>query len=333
VRRHAALAITAAAFLASAAAARGAELTLFGALSLAGGGDLNRAVRGWEAYYSDHNGKPYSFANDLGEMKWFPGGGAALTIPLGKRFSLGLGGEFLRGLTSGTVSGSLKASSSDSPVEGERREILTEETIARRPSYELKGIVASLVAFYDLPVGRGVRAYLGAGPGLYFGTLDFREGFEEELKTTEVRTSGDTQRTFLNNYAARGEERQTLRATAFGVIALAGVEVLVSDEVRLVFEAGVRRAVLSSWKGTRTLSTIWQHSWGENGGQSASGNDASKSDGRLWAVEAPDPETGRSYDRLLFGAESPSSTIWKNVRPAAIDLTGLSFRVGVGFRF
>jgi opacity protein-like surface antigen len=333
VRRRAVFAIAAALFFGPGAAARGADLTLFGALSVAGGGDLNLALRGWEAYYTDHNGKPHTFAHDLGEMKLFPGGGAVLTIPLGKRFSLGVGGEFIRGATSGTVSGSLRSSSSESPVEGERRDILTEETIERRPSYELKGVAASLLAFYDFPIGRGLRAYLGAGPGLFIGDLTFQEEFEEQLETTEVRTSGDTRRTFLNRYSATGEERQAVRATTFGVTALAGVEVLISDALRLVFEAGARHAVWSDWEGTRSLATIWDHAWGENGGQTASGHEVSTTDGRLWAVEAPDPETGRSYDRLVFGAERPSSTTWKNVRSAAIDITGVSFRAGVRFRF
>ena len=333
MRRHAVFAIAVAGLLATGAAARGADLTLFGALSLAGGGDLNRALRGWDAYYRDHNGKPYSFDYDLAEMKWFLGGGAILTIPLGERFSLGLGGEFIRGTTSGNVSGSLRASSSESPVEGERRDIVTEETSERRPTYELKGVAASLLAFYHFPLGRGLRAYLGAGPGLYLGDLFFQEGFDERLVTTEVRTSGGAQRTYLNDYTATGEERLDMRATTFGIIVLAGLEVRISDGFRLVFEAGGRRAVWSDWEGNRFLSTNWNHTWGENGRLTASGNDESTTEGRLWTAGAPDPESGRSYDRLIFGAERPSSTTWQNVSSAAIDLTGISFRVGLGFRF
>jgi opacity protein-like surface antigen len=333
VRRHVVLAIAAAALMVPAAAARGAELTLFGALGLAGGGDLNRALRGWEAYYRDHDGQPYSWDFDFGPLRWFPGGGTVLTIPVGKRFSLGVGGEFFRGATSGRVSGSLRSTASDSPLEGERREVLTEETIERRPVSELTGIAAHLMAFYDLSAGRSFRVYLGAGPGLYFGTLDIREGFEERLETTEVWTSEATSRTFLNNYSATGQDHQTLRATAFGLLALAGVEVRIGDAFGLVFEAAARRAVWSSWDGTRNLSTDWEHAWGENGRETAEGSDVSTTEGRLWAVEAPDPDTGRGYERLFFSAESPSATTWKNARRAAIDLTGVSFRAGLRFRF
>jgi len=332
VRRRAVSAIAAAVLFATGAAARGADLTLFGALSLAGGGDLNRAFRGWEAYYRDRNKTPYSFDYDFGEMKWFLGGGAVVTIPLGEHFSLGLGGEIVRGTTSGLVSGSFRASWSESPVEGERRDITTEETSKRTPAYDLEAMPVSVLAFYAVPIGRGLRAYLGAGPGLYFGNLTFREEFEERLETTEVRTSGDTRTTYVNHYSATGLERQNMRSTTFGLLVLAGLEVRLGSGLRLVFEAGARRAVWSDWGGTRFLSTKWSHAWGENGRLTAGGNDESVTDGRLWAVEAPNPETGRSYDRLVVSPERPSSTAWQNVRPASIDVTGLSLRVGLTVR-
>jgi len=332
VKHRAVSAIAAAVLFAAGAAAWGADLTFFGALSLAGGGDLNRALRGWDAYYRDINGKPHSLEYDFGEMKWFPGGGATLTIPLGKRFSLGLGGEFIRGTTSGFVSGSLRTSSSETLIEGERRDIETEETFKRTPDYEFKAVAASVLAFTEIPLGRGVRVYLGAGPGLYFGELLFRENFEERLRMTEVRTLGDASTTYLNHYSATGLERQNLRMTAFGVLVLAGLEVRVNGALGLVFEAGGRRAVCSDWDGNRFLLTSWTHAWGEDGRLTAGGEDESVTDGRLYAVEVPNADTGRGYDRLVVSAERPASTAWRNVRSATVDLTGVSFRLGVRLR-
>ncbi len=325
-------AIAAALLFATVTAARGADLRLFGALSLAGGGDLNRALRGWEAYYRDRSSEPFSFTSDLGAMEWFLGGGAVVTIPLGTRFSLGLGGEIFKGTTSGLVKGSFQASSSESPVEGERRDITTEETSERTPAYDLTGVSVSVMAFYALPFGRGLRAYIGAGPGLYFGNLAFREEFDERLETQEVWTSGDARTTYLNRYSATGLERQEVRSTNVGILVLAGFDVRLGSSLGLWVEAGARRAVWSAWEGSRFLSTEWSHVWGEDGRLTASGNDESTSDGRLWAVEAANPETGRSYDRLVFSAERPSSTAWQNARPAAIGLTGLSLRVGLTVR-
>lgn len=332
MRHRVASTAAAAVLFAAGAAAWGADLTLFGALSLAGGGDLNRALRSWDAYCRDTDGKPYSLEYDLREMKWFLGGGGVLAVPLGKRFFLGLGGEFVQAKTSGLVSGSLRASSSESPVEGERRDVVTEETFKRAPVYELKAVAASVLAFYTVPLGRGMRVYFGAGPGLYFGRLFFREDSREQLETTEVWTSGDARTTYLNHYSAKGWESQELRTRTFGALVLAGFEVRISSTLGLVFEAGGRRAIWSDWRGQRFLRTSWTHAWGENGRLTAGGDDQTVTEGRLWAVEVPNPETGRSYDRLVFSAERPASTAWRNVRSATVDFTGVSLRLGVRFR-
>ena len=77
----------------------------------------------------------------------------------------------------------------------------------------------------------------------------------------------------------------------------------------------------------------WEHTWGYRGEFTDRGNRSEIKDGMLWLVEYMSDMTGKTYPRLVFSETRPQDTQYLEVRPARINLNGITFRAGLKISF
>lgn len=331
-----AAAVLALAFLAPVAAAAGTDgpaMTVFGSLGLPRVGDLNRDIRGLTAYYRDRAIPPSTFSGSFGELGVLGGGGVAVSVPLGPRFSLALAAEFLAGARSGALDGVTIFSASDDPAPGETRSVSMRETFSRRPRYALSVLPVTLNATYSFRLSPALRAGIGAGLGAAFGRLSRTEAYEDAVQTEETRTSAGGTTRFVNDYSLSGDLVETTTGRGFVALARAELEFRLSASLGLVAETAWRVGRITGWKGRRTDDYTWTQTWGEDGHESAAGSSNDIADGELWSAEFEDAGTGRYYDRVSFSRDRPGGAGFRNVGQASVDLGGFSLRLGLKLAF
>ena len=327
------LALLAPAVAGAPARADGPSLAAFGSLGFPKLGDLDGDIRGFSSYYRDRAAPPSTFAGTFKELKALAGGGLAVSVPLGPRFSLSVAAEYLSGARSGTLDGLTVVSTGDSPSPGETRTVDMRETFSRKPRYALSVVPVTLLATYSIRLSPAFRLGIGAGAGAAFGRLTRSDVYDDAVLSEEIRTADGQTTRFINNYRVSGEETETTTGRGFFAAARAEIEFRIIESLGLVAEAAWRAGRLTGWKGDRLDRSTWTHTWGEDGRNSAAGTTTAAEDGDLWSAEFEDPGTGRFYERLSLDRDRPAGSGFRNVREASIDLDGLAFRLGLRFVF
>jgi len=111
------------------------------------------------------------------------------------------------------------------------------------------------------------------------------------------------------------------------------LEYKIRSGIHLIVEAAGRMVEFKEWKGNQNDSFSWDHTWGYWGAYSDKDSLKEAAEGKLWMVIFHSEETGKSYPRFIFSDEKPSSSFYTEVRPARINLNGLSLRAGIKISF
>jgi hypothetical protein len=317
--------------LACAVSLRGADfgLRLYGGWSYADRGDLNRSITGWRDYYEGRQSAAFSSSYDLGLMHGASELGIEAVLALSRRWSLSLGIGSVFQKTSGQISTTSVEHYEIMDPLLESGSVDFEETTEQKPRYTALTIPVVLSLDYRLPLGSRWGLILGGGGGIYWGRLELRESYSLSSESlTEVPTANGFVQ-YVDRLKTTGEYSEVLTSLGFGLRGRLGLEYRLSSSTFLSVSILGRWVSMRGWKGSRHDTSKWQWVYGLWGAYSAEGKDDRTEDGTLWSDELHDDVTGNSYPILVFGRSSPSS----DSRPARIDLSGFSVRLGLGFRF
>jgi hypothetical protein len=317
--------------LVGAAGALGSDfsLRLYGGWSHVDGGDLNKSITGWREYYGDRRGAGFTSLYNLGTMRGGSELGAEAVLAISRHWSLslGVGGVFqkLAGQIFTRTVGDEDASGSFP----EPWAVEFEQTTEQRPRYTRLTIPVTLSLDYGIALSSRWTVTLGGGGGFYWGRLDLQESYNitSESIAEEPTANGTIQH--LDRLRTTGEYSEKLTGTGFGLHGRLGLEYRLSPSIFLNVAVLGRWVNMKGWEGSRRDASEWQWEYGLWGAYSAQGQDEWTEDGQLWKQELRDDMTGKSYPVLVFGESAPSP----DSRPAGINLTGFSMRLGLGFRF
>jgi hypothetical protein len=302
---------------------------VYGGLGYADGGDLSRSLAGWRSYYQGRQGGGFSSTYGLGEMHRAAELGAEVILALSPRWSLSLGVGYVYQSTSGSIT-TETARREETPGSGFGPGTIDfGQTTEQNPDYAASTIPITLSLDYSLRLNPKWKLMLGGGGGVYFGRLDLRESYSalSESLSEEPTANGIVQ--FVDRLSTDGDYSEKTKGTGFGVHGRVGVELELSPSSFLSITVLGRWVEMRDWKGTRQDASEWQWEYGLWGANSAEGTDERTEEGEYWTYDLSDENTGGSYSVLVFrqAAPSPSS------RPARLNLSGFSVRVGLGFRF
>jgi hypothetical protein len=307
------------------------SLRITGGAGYISGGELNRSIRGWKDYYGDLNKSPYAYSYSVKEIHFFPEGGLLLSHEISPRWTLGVEAGFGSGSSSGEIAGSYNLNQTDSPSPGETRTIASSEKSLQQPEYSLGSTPVMLVFSYMLHRGKRTRFFIEGGAGLFLGRLSYSESYEVDIAYTEDLSSPGSQTKFVNDYSSWGRYTEKTRSLGFGARCGFGAEWRLSDSMSFVVLGSVRRMEAAKWKGDKSDSFEWRHTWGLYGGNSDRGEDKTADSGSLWSADMNSADTGKSYRRVVFAAEKPSGSAYSNPRAARIAFSGVSLQVGLKF--
>jgi hypothetical protein len=317
--------------LVCAAGALGADfnLRLYGGWGYADGGDLNKSINSWREYYRDRRGGTFSCSYNLGTMHGAPELGAEAVLALSRQWSLSLcvGGVFQE--LGGQI---FTRTVEDEEAPGSFPEpwvVNFEQTTEQRPRYTGLTIPVTLSLDYAVVVGTRWTLTLGGGGGVYWGRLELRESYNivSETIAEEPAAGGIVQ--YIDRLSTTGEYSEELKSTGFGLHGRLGLEYRLSPSAFLTVTVLGRWVNMKGWEGSRRDASEWQWEYGLWGAYSVEGRDERTEDGQLWKHDLLDDKTGKSYSILVFGESAPSS----GSRQANIGLSGVSVRLGLGFRF
>jgi hypothetical protein len=305
------------------------SLRLYGGWGYASGGDLNKGINGWREYYGDRRGKEFTSLYNLGTMHSAAELGAEAILALSQRWSLSLGIGSVSQETSGQIFTRLVRR--EGPLESfpDPWQVDFEEESERRPRYTRLTIPVTLTLDYALVLGRRWTVTAGCGGGIYWGRLDLEESYNITSETIAEEPTANGVVQYIDRLSTTGEYSEKLRATGFGLHGRLGIECRLSSSTFLTVAVLGRWVNMKGWEGNRRDASDWQWEYGLWGAHTAEGTDERTENGQLWKHELRDDVSGRSYPILVFGESAPSS----DSRPAQIDFTGFSVRLGLGFRF
>lgn len=170
------------------------------------------------------------------------------------------------------------------------------------PKYTV--IPITLSGYYYLPVASKANVFFKGGIGYYFAKINF-------TTREELVIPGE-----LNEWNQNDGEAKD---NGFGFHGGLGFEYNISRSVALYAEGIGRYVNFKDWEVDNTY-------------RDSSGYTLKQS-GAFWYEEEFDGSTGRYYPSLTISEQRPSSPWVRNARKAEIDLSGLSFRIGVRIRF
>lgn len=170
------------------------------------------------------------------------------------------------------------------------------------PKYSV--IPITLSGYYYLPVASKANVFFKGGIGYYFAKINFKT--REELVIP-----GE-----LNEWNQNDGEAKD---NGFGFHGGLGFEYNITGSVALYAEGIGRYLDLKEWEVDNTY-------------RDSSGYTLRQS-GSFWYEEEFDVSTGKYYPSLTISEQRPSNPWIRNARKAEIDLSGLSFRIGVRIRF
>lgn len=302
---------------------------IYGGMSWADGGDLNRNLRGWKNYFSDRNKNPYSFEYGVEELHRFWESGAEITYFLSSRFRIGLGFEFLVGSTEGEMSSSLELEKNYFNSSDDFGTIFLEEQSLQRPQYSLKTIPVTITFYYSFPFGGGGNIFVGLGGGYYSGKLKYKEDYQYNFDSRDEYMLSGSLTSFVDQYSSSGGYSEESTCKTFGLHARGGLAIKIYKNLHLVFEVLGRRVDFNDWRGSKKDEYSWNHTWGFWGTNTDEGSMQESDEGKLWMVEYQSDETGKSYSRFVFSEEKPLYSSYLEARTAKINLNGFSLRIGI----
>ena len=297
------------------------------------GGDLNRSIGGWKDYYQDRKSPSFSSSYGLKKLRGILEVQAELAVRFSPRWSVGLAVGYVPGTTSGEVSTRLSEEEAYTLPSGGGGAISLEEETARLLRFELKAVPVLVTVYWSFPLRDNLQLSLGAGGGLYLGRYTYREEYIYTLDYSDTQNAAGGTTQYIDRYESAGEYGETASARSFGAHGLVGLDYRISPSLAITFEVVGRWAGLDDWRGEKTDAYEWSQTWGFGGGFSEEGQAEESAEGKLWRVDARGETTSGTYPRLVFGAEEPASSSYSNVRPARINLGGVSARIGFRFQF
>jgi len=304
-------------------------LRLYGGWSYTDGGDLNKSITGWREYYGDRRSAGFSSSYNLGAMHSASELGAEAVLALSRQWNLSLGIGYISQKTSGQIFTRSVGHEEVTDSFPEPGAVDFEQTTEQRPDYTLLTIPVTLSLDYAFALGPRWRLTLGGGGGIYWGRLDLQESYNilSESVAEEPTANGIVR--YIDQLRTTGEYSEELTSRGFGLHGRLGLEYRLSSSTFLSVAVLGRWVNMKGWEGSRRDASEWQWVYGLWGANSAEGQDERTEDGRLWKHDLRDDVTGESYPILVFGESAPSS----GSRPARINLSGFSVRLGLGFRF
>jgi len=306
---------------------------IYAGKSLVHGGDFNQNIYGWSEYFNDRNQAPYTFDYNMKELHSLSEGGVDLVYNFFHRWSAALSFEFLDGTTKGEMSSILKDERDYFNSPGDFGTIYLDEQSIQEPKYHLQIIPVSITLFYSFPFGANLDFFLGCGVGYYFGKLNYREYYQYDFDYIDEKNNNGSPVNFLDKYSSSGSYYEESRCNNFGFHTKGGLELKIWSGIHLIVEAAGRMVEFKEWKGSKSDSCHWDHTWGYWGASSDKGSIKEAAEGKLWVVTFRSDKTGKSYPRFIFSDEKPFSSSYAEARPARINLNGLSLRAGIKISF
>ena len=309
------------------------SLKLSGGAAWLDGGDFNRSIRGWKDYYQDRKSSSFSSSYGLKELRTILEAQAELAVRFSPRWSVGLAVGIIPGTTSGEVSTLLSDEEAYTLLSGEAGTIFLTEESARLLRYEIRAVPVLLTVYRSFPLRDNLELSLGVGGGLYLGRYACRDEYLYYLDYSDTQNTAGEPVRYFDLYELSGEYREKASARAFGAHGLVGLEYRISPSLAVTFEVVGRWAGLDDWRGEKTDAYEWSQTWGFGAGFSEEGEYEDSAEGKLWRVDARSELTLKTYPRLVFGADEPAASSNSNIRPARINLGGVSARIGFRFQF
>lgn len=306
---------------------------IFAGKSLIHGGDLNQNIYGWSEYFKDRNQAPYTFDYNLKELHSFLEGGVDLAYNFSHRWSAALSIELLEGTTHGEMSSSMNDEQDYFHSPGDSGTIYLNEQSLQEPKYHLQTIPVSITIFYSFPFRDNMNFFLGCGVGYYSGKINYRENYQYDFDYIDEKNNNGVPVSFVDKYSSSGSYYEESRCKTFGFHLRGGLEYKIRSGIHLIVEAAGRMVEFKEWKGNKNDSFSWDHTWGYWGAYSDKDSLKEAAEGKLWMVTFHSEKTGKSYPRFIFSDEKPSSYFYTEVRPARINLNGLSLRAGIKISF
>ncbi|MCC7295882.1 MAG: outer membrane beta-barrel protein [Acidobacteria bacterium] len=318
--------------------------SLSGGLGFINGGDFNANIRDWNRAVADFRG---FYGNDAvtidwKEMKSMPDFKGEVFARFGRRFGLGFGLEYIKKSNPGEITFALKDSGREDFDSYYVDFILTNDS-ADLHDQTLTVIPLTLNLYYYFPIGRTGDVFLNAGPGYYWGTLktDKTSTRDVEFLAEVHRLDGSLWPPHIKSEVRYSDLDQIhLTSAALGFHLGAGFNFHLSRNIALFGEAFYRLANFKEWEGTDACRIDFHQKYGWWTGsewESFYSYDYSESlemKGKLWHMDAHDPDFNTDYCLVEFFEEEPEADpLLKNIRPAEININGFSFRVGIKIFF
>ena len=305
------------------------SLRLYGGWSYVDGGDLNKSIASWDAYHWNRRGSSFTALYNLDTMHDGPEFGAEAVLRISGRWSLGLAVGYASQRESGQVFTRSTWKEETTASFPEPWIVDFEEKTEQRPRYARLTIPVTLSLDYALVRGSRWTLTLGAGAGVYWGRLELQEPYNITSESAAEVPTPDGIVRYVDDLRTSGEYSERLTGAGFGLHGRLGFEYRLSSSVFLTVSLLGRWVEMRGWEGSRRDAYEWEWTYGLWGSSSAEGSEERAENGQLWNDELRDDLTGRSYPILVFGESAPSP----GSRPANINLTGISVRLGLGFRF
>ena len=302
---------------------------VYGGLGYVDGGDLSRSISGWRNYYQGRQGDGFSSTYDLGEMHGTSEIGAEAVLALSRRWSLSLGVGYIRQNARGDITTRTTRHEDITIGSSEQWTVNFEQTTEQNPVYTKSTIPITLSLDYSLALNAKWTLTLGGGGGIYPGRLDLREPYNIQSESISEHQTGNGVVQYIDRLNTVGDYSEKTKSTGFGLHGRLGLNLQLGSSTFLSITVLGRWVNMKGWEGTRRDTSEWQWTYGLWGANSEEGTDERTEDGQYWTYELKDEKSGKSYPVVLFrDAElSPSS------KPANFNLSGISIRVGLGFRF
>ena len=301
---------------------------VYGGLGYADGGDLSRSISGWSSYYQGRQGNGFTSSYELRDMHGTAELEAEAVLALSRRWSLSLGLGYIRQKTSGkiTTQTSLHEDIATSP--SELQTVDFEQTTEQSPICTKWTIPIILNLDYLLKLTDKWTLWLGGGGGIYPGRLEYRETYDLQSESISEQKMGDGVVQFIDRLTTAGEYSEETKCTGFGLHGRIGLDFELGPSTFLSLTVLGRWVNMKGWEGTRRDASQWQRTYGLWGSQSAEGTEERAEDGQYWTYDLKDEKGGKSYPVLVFRDTGPSPSS----RRASFNLSGVSVRVGLGFR-
>ena len=311
--------------------ALGSDLSfrVYGGLGYVDGGDLSRSISGWRNYYQGRQGDGFSSTYDLGEMRGITEIGAEAVLSLSRHWGLSLGVGFIRQNARGAITTQTTRHEDITIGSSEQWTVDFEQSTEQNPVYTKSTIPITLSVDYSLALNANWTLTLGGGGGIYPGRLDLREAYDIQSESISEQQTGNGVVQYIDRLNTVGDYSEKTKSLGFGLHGRIGLDLQLSSSTFLSITVLGRWVNMKGWKGTRRDSSEWQWTYGLWGANSAEGTDDRTEEGQYWTYDLKDEKSGKSYPVVIFRDTELSSSS----KPANFNLSGISIRVGLGFRF